>query len=142
MRVFESESGTLVVRLDVDEEIVASLTTVVKERGLKGGAITGIGAVKNTTLGYFDVHTKTYDRRVFADDFELVGLTGNITWVDSEPMIHLHAVLGGPDYAAVAGHLFSSEISITGEITITPNELALQRGLDERTGLKLIQGSG
>lgn len=138
MRVVPIESGYF-VRLDLGEEIMATLAALVKERQIVGGAISGIGAIKNAEIGYFDVHRKEYSKRLFEEDMELLAMNGNITWLeDGEPMIHAHAVLSGADLAAVGGHLFSAEIAVTGEVFIQTHSSRLVRQPDVRTGLKLI----
>jgi hypothetical protein len=114
------------------------LTAYLRQEKIEGGSVTGIGAVMNTTLGYFDLHTKEYRQRVFPEDMELVSLTGNITRVDGAPFVHAHAVLSGEDFVAHAGHLFSAEIAVTGELFITPAAVRITRALDQRTGLKLM----
>lgn len=138
MHVFKSEQA-YIVRLDVGEEIIATLGRFAAEVELAAAALSGIGAVKNTVLGYFDLHRKAYSQCTFAEDMELVSLAGNVTWVDDAPLIHAHATLAGPDYAVVGGHLFSAEIAVTGEIYVAPLATKIFRGLDERTGLKLIR---
>jgi uncharacterized protein len=139
MQSFETKQG-YVVRLDPGEELLGTLTRFVTEAGIQGGVIRGIGAVVKTTLGYFDLHEKTYDKREYPDDMELVSCDGNITWLDGAPMIHAHATISGPDYVARSGHLFGAEIAITGEFFITPTSLKINRAPDERTGLNLIDG--
>jgi predicted DNA-binding protein with PD1-like motif len=130
MRSFETEQG-YIVRLDLGEEVLTTLTRFITEAGIQGGAIRGIGAVVKTTLGYFDLHAKTYDKRDYPGDMELVSCDGNIT---------AHATISGPDYVAQAGHLFSAEIAVTGEFYITTTSLKIKRAPDDRTGLNLIDG--
>ena len=129
-----------VLRLDVGQELMQTLTAYLSQEKIHGGSVTGIGAVMNTTLGYFDVHTKEYHRRDFPDDMELVSLVGNITRVDGAPFVHAHAVISGADYVAYSGHLFNAEIAVTGELFIIPAEVRITRALDQRTGLKLMAG--
>ena len=137
MRAIKTGAGYL-LRLDLDEEIMETLLSFVKKEGIQGGSITGIGAVKNTTLGFFDLHRKQYDRHEFPDDMELVSLSGNITWFEGEPMIHAHVVLGGEDMVARGGHLFSSQIAVTGEFFLVTNERRVERTRNEQTRLNLI----
>jgi len=138
MRAFHTSSG-YVVRLDRGEEVLSTLAAFLKAEGVSGATLSGIGAVQRTTLGYFDLHKREYLRREFPDDMELVSLTGNLTWVEGEPLIHAHVTISGPDFVAVSGHLFSAEIAITGEFAIVPTGMRLERALDERTGLRLIK---
>lgn len=137
MRSFKTEAG-YVVRLDVDEEIMETLLEFVRAEKIVGGSISGIGAVKDTTLGYFDLHQRQYDRHEFPDDMELVSFNGNITWFEDEPMIHAHAVLAGPELAALGGHLFCSRIAVTGEFHLVTNERRIDRTRNEQTKLNLI----
>ena len=141
MNAYPSGDGRFyLVRLDRGEEVIRSLADFVTRHELGGGSINGIGAVENTELGYFDLHSRQYDRRTFEQEMELISLTGNIAWADGEPVIHAHAVLGGADYGTVGGHLFSATIAVTGElyVTVLPDQ-RIERALDERTGLKLIR---
>ena len=137
MRSYKTEPG-YVVRLDVGEEIMETLLAFVRAEKILGGSITGIGAVKDTALGFFDLHRRQYDRHEFPDDMELVSFNGNITWFEDEPMIHAHAVVAGPDLAARGGHVFSSRIAITGEFLVVTNDRRLDRTRNERTRLNLI----
>jgi predicted DNA-binding protein with PD1-like motif len=139
MKTFKTSTG-YVVRLDPGEEILGTLTGFVIDEEIAGGTITGIGAVKNTTIGYFDLHRKEYSKRRFSDDMELVNLTGNVTWVEGEPFVHAHATISGPDFVAHSGHLFEAEIAVTGEFLLHPTDRRILRAPDERTGLKLIDG--
>lgn len=141
MKTYRSTDGQrYVVRLDRGEELVRSLADLVTQEQLPGGGFTGIGAVRDTELGYFDLQERSYSRRTFAQAMELLALTGNIAWADDEPVIHAHAVLGGPDHRTVGGHLFTATIAVTGEIVVTvlPGE-RIERGLDQETGLKLLR---
>jgi hypothetical protein len=133
-------SGGFVVRLDPGEEILEVLGQFVRDHELQGANITGIGAVKSTTIGYFDLEAKSYHKKDLPGEMELISLTGNLTWVGNDPMIHAHVVLAGPDYAAVAGHLFSATIAVTGELFIHDTGVRIRRAQDERSGLNLIHG--
>jgi uncharacterized protein len=139
MLALHSASGTA-IRLDPGEEVLTRLTEFVQESNLSGGTISGIGAVKNATLGFYDLHRREYLRRDFPDEMELVSFTANVTWVEDKPFIHAHATLSGSDFLARSGHLFSAEIAVTGEFFFSPSDHKLRRVLDERTGLKLISG--
>ena len=137
MRSFKIAAG-YVVRLDLHEEIMETLLAFVRAEKIMGGSISGIGAVKDTTLGFFNLHQRQYERHEFPDDMELVSFNGNITWFEDEPMIHAHAVLAGPDLAARGGHLFSSRIAVTGEFHLVTNERRIDRTRNEQTKLNLI----
>jgi hypothetical protein len=139
VHIFESDRAYL-VRLDAGEEVVATLARFVAEAALPAAAISGIGVVKDAVLGYFDQHRREYLRRTVYGEMELLSFTGNASWVDDAPLIHAHVTLGGPDFATCGGHLFAAEIGVTGEFFVAPLSARITRALDERTGLKLLEG--
>ena len=114
--------------------------------GLSGGPdtfrSTRILAVKNTVVGYFNLHTREYQQVELPEDLELVSFMGNLTWTGGEPFIHAHVTLSDSGCSARGGHLFSSEIAVTGEFVIQPTGLRLEREHDPRTGLNLISNGG
>lgn len=127
-----------VIRLDRGDEVLTALTTYVREAEIMGGVITGIGAVKDATLGYFHLPTREYHKQEFPEEMELVSFYGNITQVDDGPMVHAHVTLSGADYIAKAGHLFSATVAVTGEFFLWPADTPIHRALDPDTGLKLM----
>lgn len=137
MDTLKFENGFL-VRLDRGEEITATLERFLQEQEITGGTVTGLGGIEDAELGFFDLSSKTYDRRTVSGNLELIHYSGNISQVDGRPFIHAHAVVSGPDYAALAGHFFQARIAVTGEFTIQPSDWKVVRTEDEFTGLKLI----
>lgn len=129
--------GGYCVRVLRDEELIEQLTAFAAERGIKAGSISGIGAVKDVELGFYELETKTYHRKVFAEDHELVSLVGNVSLVDGQPFIHAHVTIGAPDYTIYGGHLFKANIAVTGEFIVRPLEGEVHRALDEGCGLNL-----
>ena len=76
-------------------------------------------------------------RKEFGGFYELANLVGDVSMVDGKPFCHLHAVISDSDMRAFAGHLFAAEISVTGEIIVTPGEKA-QRRFNGEIGLNLL----
>lgn len=126
------------LRLDVGEEVLTSLTKFLVENNLTGASISGIGAVKHTEIGYFDLPRREYLKKIFDEEMELISFNANFAWSQETPIIHAHATISGPDYLAYSGHLFRAQIAITGEFFVWGNNLHLARREDNRTGLKLI----
>lgn len=142
MKGFITTLGTL-VRLDPGEEVLTTLTAFLVREKIQGAVISGIGAVKDVTLGYFDLHRQEYEKTHFAEDMELVSFQGNVTFVHGAetPLIHAHATLSGRDFIAKSGHLFAATIAVTGEFMVQPFNRRIRRALDPRTGLNLIDDS-
>lgn len=129
--------GAFCVRLERGDEVIASLTAFATEHGIHAGSMSGIGAVMDTELGFYELETQTYHRKTFAEDHELLSLIGNFSRVDGAPFVHAHVTLGGSDFRVVGGHLFKAVVAVTVELVVRPLEGAVDRSLDEACGLKL-----
>ncbi len=128
-----------IVRCDIGDEVVSALARFAAENNVESGTVIGIGAVKNVVLGYFDLSRKEYLQREFDGIYELLSLSGNFARLDSETILHCHAVISDQDFKVSGGHLFSGVIAITGEFYIRAGGTKVERGPDETTGLKLIR---
>ena len=126
------------IRLLKDQEIFATLERFALETGVQAGSLTGIGALKNVELGFYHLEQKEYERKHFADEAELLGLTGNLSLLEERPFFHIHAVLGASDFSTYGGHLFSAQVAVTMEIHLTPLHLSVSRKHDPSIGLNLL----
>jgi predicted DNA-binding protein with PD1-like motif len=123
--------------LDKGVEIVNGLFSFMKQHAIRSGVMSGIGAVSEAELGYFNAGTKAYEKVRFKENLEIVSLRGNISRKDNEVFPHLHAVLSKRDFSAIGGHLFSG-IVYAFEFEILPfEETPFTRKFDEATGLFL-----
>lgn len=127
------------VRCDIGDEVVSTLTAFAADNNISSGTIVGIGAVKKVTLGYFDLATLDYMRREFDGVYELLSLIGNFAKKDADTILHCHAVISDKNFTVFGGHLFSGVIAVTGEFYIRPGKTEINRGPDPVTGLNLIR---
>jgi hypothetical protein len=130
--------GSYIIRLAIGEEIIATLARFVRERKVRSGRLHGIGAVKDTTLGCFDLARRRYRKRTFREDHELVTMSGNIAWLGREPVLHVHALLADDRLRTCGGHLFSGTVAVTVEVVLVPWPIRLERRADPETGLNLL----
>lgn len=105
--------------------------------GIRSAFISGIGAVDEATLRFYDPTTKRYVDRCFAEQMEIAALVGNVSEMEGKVYLHLHITLGRSDYTALAGHLLSARINGAGEILITPLDAVTPRRYDPVTGLNI-----
>jgi len=138
MQFAKIQNGYL-VRCDIGDEIVSVLTQFATDNGIASGTVTGIGAVKDPILGYFDLPTGKYLRKEFDGNYELLNLTGNFARLDSNIIVHCHATISDSNCVVFGGHLFRGEIAVTGEFYIYPGGIEVNRGPDDKTGLNLIK---
>lgn len=125
------------VRIERGEEVIEQLTAFATERGISAGSVSGIGAVMDSELGYYELETKIYHRRPFPEDHELLSLIGNFSRVEGKPYVHAHVTLGGADFKVVGGHLFKAVVAVTVELIVRPLAGEVDRRLDETCGLNL-----
>lgn len=116
------------------EEAIADLC---RDMGIRSAAVTGIGAVDEATLRFYDPATKRYVDRRFEEQMEIASLAGNVSEMEGKVYLHLHVTLGRSDYTALAGHLLSARINGAGEIFITPFDAVTPRRYDPVTGLNI-----
>ena len=130
-----------VLRVDKGEEVVETITTFCEDKNIRLASISGIGATNNATIVLFESGKKLYHKETFADDMEILSLTGNISTKDDKPYIHLHIILSTSDHKAIGGHLNSAIISVTCEIvlTIIGTGETVYREFNEEIGLNLFK---
>jgi hypothetical protein len=126
--------GGFILRFETGDKLVASLAEFCREKKISAAEFTGIGSCRRAELGFFDPKTKAYAFKAFRGPREIAALAGNISLMDGRPFVHAHAVLGGRDFRAVAGHLREAEILAAGEVVLTVLPERIERTRDERSG--------
>ena len=130
--------GGVFVVLQHGDDVHASLLQVAVEAEVRSGALAGLGAADDIQIAYYDLARRAYDRLDLDGDHEVCGMTGNLTLVDGRPFAHVHAVLGGRDFAARAGHLMRARCGATLEIFVHDfGPEAIHRSPDPAIGLNL-----
>lgn len=140
MRSIEAKIKRIIVgKVEPDEDLIEAIITMVQHHNIQSGLINCIGALKKFTIGYFNIDTKTYERKTFDDYIELVSCMGNIAFKEGEPIIHLHISIGNREFSVMGGHLFQPAIvSITGEVYIIEIDQKLLRKTDSKLNLSLL----
>ena len=93
------------VKVEKDQEVLATLRDAVAQLGVRDASITLIGAVEECTVSVMARNDALTDLlRMYDQPFELTG-TGEV--VDGD--VHVHVVLGGEDMVA-AGHLHRATV--------------------------------
>lgn len=119
------------------EEIIISITKILKENSITSGLISGIGAVTKAKIGYYNQAEKKYISQEFNEPMEILSLKGNISIKDGEPFAHIHVVLSKGDFSCIGGHLYEAEVFAFEFAIIEFEGNAFERGFDEDTGLFL-----
>ena len=140
MKSTETAVGRVIVaKIEPNEDLFDAIKELIKKHKIKSGLISVIGALKQFTIGYFDIEKKKYNFKTFDEDIELISCMGNIAFKDNEPIIHLHVSVGKDDYSIIGGHLSQpSIVSITAEVYIYEINQTLTRANDPQFDLSLL----
>ena len=136
--LYKKFENKYVIRLERGEEIVTSLKELCRKENIQLGMITGLGAVGDVEIGYFETETKKYHSKKITGDLEILNLNGNITMMNKEVYLHLHITIANEELQAFGGHLNSAHISATGEIIIDVMEGHVDREFNDDIGLNLL----
>ena len=128
-----------IVRIDKGEEIVGTLEQFCREKGIRLGTISGIGATNRATIGLFKTGAKEYVRQEVVGDHEITNLTGNISQMSDQVYLHLHINLSDPNCRAFGGHLNSAVVSATCEVVVRVLDGEVGREFSEEIGLNLLK---
>lgn len=128
----------IVVRLEVGEEVVASLAEIAEREGVTFAEVSGIGAVDEFCVSVFDVKAKKYFDNDFREPMEITSLLGTVSEKDGAPYIHIHASAGRADGTVIGGHLKRAVISATCELVLHTVYGRVPRFFDDATGLNLM----
>lgn len=129
----------IAVRLEVGEEVVASLAEIAEREGVTFASVSGIGAADDIAVSVYDVKAKKYFDNEFREPMEITSLLGTVSEKDGAPYIHIHAAAGRADGSVVGGHLKRAVISATCELVLHTVYGRVPRFYDERTGLNLME---
>ncbi|HIB58816.1 MAG TPA: DNA-binding protein [Candidatus Marinimicrobia bacterium] len=129
------DGDNFLISMAQDDDVIKSILTVVEKENLHSAAISGIGAVKDVTLGFYNLSRKEYDQKPFSGNFELVSCLGNVSEKEGEPFVHAHVSMSGPDFNTISGHLFRAKIAVVGEFVLRPFENKVVRKMDDDVGL-------
>lgn len=140
MKVISKQENVYFIRFDAGEEFIQGIKDACQQNGITAGSFTAIGAGNNLTLSFYNLQTKQYQDKTFAEDLEIAGIIGNVGLLNGELAVHAHGSFGKENFETISGHVKSLTITGTCEITLTKlPDNSLVRAYDEKTGLNLIQ---
>jgi predicted DNA-binding protein with PD1-like motif len=134
----DGDIKTYLLVFDTGQEVMKGLLAFARKHRLTAGHLTGIGAISDAVVGYFDPQKKAYLRIHEEGQQEVLALTGNLALYDNEPFFHVHTVLGLRDGATRGGHLFEMTVRPTVELVLTAYPKAVDRKIDPEWGLPLL----
>lgn len=135
MYTYKQIGNKYIISVSTGEEIVKALNLFCEERKIKSGNITGLGAINEVTLRFFNPETKKYIDKTFREQMEISNLTGNISTMNGKPYLHIHITVGRADYSSRAGHLLSAVLNGAGEFVVEDLGEDIERTYNPTLGL-------
>ena len=138
MLLADGDAKTYLLVFHTGQEVMKGLLAFARQHKLVAGHLTGIGAISDAVVGYFDPEKDTYLRIRETGQHEVLSLTGNLALYDNEPFYHVHVALGRRDGSARGGHLFEATVRPTVELVLTAYLKPVRRKVDPETHLPLL----
>jgi predicted DNA-binding protein with PD1-like motif len=134
----KEKNNILFIHLNNDEDLFESLKIICKKHKIKNGfIISGIGQLKNITLGFYQKNNG-YLIKKYKDIHELLHLSGNICYIKKNYELHIHAIISNQNMKLIGGHLIEANIEFTNEIILLKTTIDFTRIIDKKSGLKKI----
>jgi len=133
---------TFVAVFDAGDEVMSTLSSLAEDEGFSAASLTGVGAVQEATLGWYDLEARQYREIAVHDQAEVLSLLGDVTQgPDEKPAVHAHAVVGLADGSTRGGHLLHAIVRPTLEVVITESPEHLIKSFRPEFGIALIDPS-
>lgn len=137
---YKKINSDYVIKMEKGDDIVKELTSLCEKENIRGGYFTGIGAVTNVKLGWFNPVSKTYQTKDFDKYYEITSLVGNVGRLSNgEVLVHNHITLSDENFNVIAGHLFLSKVSLAVEIFLRDLGEELQKAPDQEFHLNFLK---
>jgi predicted DNA-binding protein with PD1-like motif len=119
-------------------DLLKELESFVREKGINLAWLSGIGAVSRATIRYYDQAKKDWVDLELDQRLEVVSMTGNVSLLNGEPIVHLHVVLADEQGRCYGGHLGNDTLVFNLEILLnTLSGPSVIRKMDGQTGLTI-----
>ena len=139
MKRILQDKNTYVFSLKRGEELLEGIKEFCREHRVEAAFFHAIGAVNEVELAWYDLGAKQYVTTLFQEDLELVSLTGNVSKLGNNLVVHSHGVFSNKAMETKAGHVNKAVVSGACEIILTQLKGKIDRAFDEDTGLNLMQ---
>jgi predicted DNA-binding protein with PD1-like motif len=142
MPITHSENNSYTLNFQRGDEVISKLKEFLNSKNIKAGHISGLGAASRLVIAYYNLNTREYEKKEFAEEVEILSLNGNVGVKDGEIIVHMHGVFGRRDFTTFGGHIFEIVISGAGEIHLNAFSGEINRKYDDSTGLNLMCSIG
>ena len=128
-----------ILALKRGEILPDALLKCLKNSRILAASLSGLGALEDPVIAYFNMDTKKYQERQFKGIYEIVSLVGNVSEFDKKPAIHVHVALANDNYNVRGGHFVLGKVGVVSEITITPISGEIQRKFNDNFKFNILE---
>ncbi len=129
------------LRLPQGSDLVEEIGRFASEQGITAATVSFLGAVQRASLRYYDQSAHQYRDFTIDQPLEVVSGVGNVTLLDGEPFLHVHAAFADDQGRGHGGHVNAGTIVFALEVTVQELEgEAPVRLPDTASGLNLWGG--
>jgi len=119
-------------------DLLKELQKFVLEKNITLAWLSGIGAVSQAVIRYYDQVKQQYVDNRLEQQLEVAGMWGNVSLLKGEPVVHVHLVLADRQGHCFGGHLADGTLVFNMEVLLTTlSGPAVMRKLDAQTGLSI-----
>jgi len=127
------------IKLDKGERLTEAFEQFIQETNIEGAWVSGIGAVLEVTLGFYDLDRKEYQWRTITELREIASLAGNVASDEQQTMtFHLHGVFSDHAFQTVGGHVKELVAGGTVELFVHRAYQPTRRKFDPEVGLQTL----
>ena len=126
------------VRLSPGEEILTELRALARGLRIPSASFTGLGAINDVVLALYDPASRSYRETHLVEDLEIATMTGNVSWLKDDPVVHVHGVVSRLDCTTAAGHIMRGIVSVTLEVMMQIGTERIVREPEPSIGLNLL----
>jgi len=134
----ERAERSILARLEAGDEILSSIRELARKESIPSAFLWCLGAVNDITLAFYDLGTRRYEETPLAQELEVASMTGNISWLGDDPVVHLHGVVSRRDGSTAAGHVMRGIVSVTLEVMVLVHAERVERRNVPSVGLNLL----
>ena len=138
MQLVSQHDSSYILRLEAGEEFITAIENFCNEKKIYSAWLEALGSSKDLELAFYELEKRQYKTERFGQPMEILTITGNISKKEDTAFCHAHGIFGRPDMSTVGGHINRCVISATAEVVIRSGSEEINRNLDEKTGLHLL----
>ncbi|MBI4138102.1 MAG: DNA-binding protein [Candidatus Wildermuthbacteria bacterium] len=138
MKHILGDQDTHIIVCERGEDALRELKQFCAEQKIAAGWFQMIGAAGEVEFAWYNLETKEFEWAILKEDVEIASLSGNVSTLDNDIVLHCHGVFSNRKMAVKAGHVRRLVVSGACEIILREFSGKMNRVYDENTGLNLL----